>query len=402
MSDTTDYNNNDFSVDPVGFTTSKVYIVRNINYDTFEEILQFAVELNLRDVYIKSGDYLRCRQYERRLLMGNQPLTHAQVDAILRPHFPSLDLADSGRGTNPSFAIRSVENANVKQNFRISITKFTDGGEKGYNCAIRPLPVDVPTIEYVELPEEIAQKVGKMKQGLVLLIGATGEGKTSTIAAIMRYVLEKVPFKRVLEFSRPVEFLWQSVKKHPSNQHVPHNVSEDGVSGDMISYSEAISTAMRQAGDWIAIGEMTDAESFEAAIEFSNTGHLVSSSTHGNSISSAYSRIYMKFPQGQREALLDSLISEARMFIAQRLYPRKDREGLVAIREILDHTFEVESRLKEALSSPNPLASLRNEVKACIWEQGTSFYQDAVSKFNQGVISKESLEEIEEMYGRVR
>ncbi len=386
-----------------GWTTRQVIAFTSIEDSSFDDILLFAIQNNLRDVYIKSGDYLRARQYQNRLVISKEPLSHSQVKALLQTPIKTLERADKGYSTNPAYTLTDPSDANNKRNFRLSANRYSEGNTIGYNCAIRPLPEVPPTIEEVELPEHIAKRVGELQQGLVLLIGATGEGKTSTIAAIMRYILEKTPNKRVLEYSRPVENLWHKVKLHPSNQHIPHNVSEDGISGDMISYAEAIKTAMRQAGDWIAVGEMTEAESFEAAFEFSNTGHLVSSSVHGNSVSAAYSRVYMKFDVAKRDSLIDSLISESEIMIAQKLYPRIDRDGggLVACREILDHTYEVKVRLKSAIeNSKNPISALRNEINKCMWEQGTSFYQDAERLFNEGKISTETLNLVERTYGR--
>ncbi|CCO46811.1 putative Twitching motility protein PilT [Vibrio nigripulchritudo SOn1] len=387
------------------WTTRQVLALTEISKDSFDSILHFAIENNLRDIYIKSGDYLRARQHQNRLVISKEVLTHSEVKSLLSAALSSLERTDRGYSTNPAYTLTNRANRADKRNFRLSVNGFSEGGVKGYNCAIRPLPKAPPTIEEIELRKEIAVRVGGLQQGLVLLIGATGEGKTSTIAAIMRYVLEKIPNKRILEYSRPVENLWHNVSIHPSNQIVPHNVSEDGVSGDMISYEESIKTAMRQAGDWIAIGEMTEAESFEAALEFSNTGHLVSSSVHGNSVSAAYSRVYMKFDVNKRESLMDSLISETELMIAQKLYPRIDRKegGLVACREMLDHTHDVKTRLKAALeNSKSPISALRNEINQCMWDQGTTFYQDAERLCREGKIGQETLKLVERTYGKLK
>ncbi|MCG9579872.1 Flp pilus assembly complex ATPase component TadA [Vibrio tubiashii] len=380
-------------------TTDDLCVIQSISDSTLDQILQQAVAVNARDIYFLSNDYIRVRVDNRRLIFSSEPLSHSQVKELLEKKFNSLNRVYDGRSTNPPYLLINRENRKLNQNFRFSISKSTAGETEGFNCAIRPLPLVPKTYSELGLSEKLTRKVSELRKGFVLVVGATGDGKTSTIAAFKRYALENVPNKRILEFARPVENLWHNVNKHPTNQIVPHNVSENGVGGDMVSYEEAVSTAMRQAGDWIDVGEMTDQESFEKAIEFSLTGHLVTSTTHATTCDAAYSRIYFKSDSATRDGLVASLISEVEVLIAQTLLDRKGG-GLVALREVLVQDFSVKQRLLNALSSGNnPINSLRLEVQKCLWEQENSFFQNAKKLHTQGHIDEIELERVRETYG---
>lgn len=393
--------NSSQTIDPK-YRTKRTLKVAQVNNSTFNQVLELAVGLGARDVYITSGDYIRVRIYNERLILTDRELSHSETERLLQSGIETLDRVHNGRSTNPPYTLLRSDDVNNGQNFRLSATKFTIGKNTHYNCAIRPLPLIPPHIDNVGVAQELAEYVGKLRKGLVLLIGATGEGKTSTIAAIMRYILENVPHKRILEFSRPVENIWTRVQCHPTNQIVPHNIAEGRSGGDLVDYAEAISTAMRQAGDWIAVGEMTEAESFEAAIEFSLTGHLVSSTMHASCVYTALARIYNKTDPKTRDSLLDSLISETELMIAQILVDRVGG-GMVAIRETLRHDDTVKERMREVMAhSDKPLPVLYRIVKECLWEQGGSYYQNAELLYRQSVISLETFQEVEARYGKFR
>ena len=376
---------------------NKVLKIRCVDSTTFDAILRYGLDHGVRDIWIVSGDYIRGQINNRKVLMTDRPLTHDEVATLLRDPVKSLDRVYQGYSANPSYIYVDPINLNNKRSFRLSVTKFSNVNTEGFNCAIRPMPKVPPTVLEIGLSPDTLSHIRKCKQGLILLIGGTGHGKTSTVAAILRYVLERDSHFRVVEFSRPVENIWDGVKIHPSNHIIAHNVSEDGISGDINSYEEAIKTAMRQAPDWLVVGEMTEAESFKAAIEFSNTGHIVSSTMHANSVASAYSRVYMKFPASEREALTDNLISETEVMIAQELVECL-RGGLIAVRETLIHTHSVKEQLKAAVDGP--LSEFKRVVNQCISQQGTSFYQEAYNLYQLSLISIETLQQVERTHGK--
>ncbi|MEI8659198.1 ATPase, T2SS/T4P/T4SS family [Vibrio sp. Hal054] len=375
----------------------KLLQIGQCNKRAFEDILLYAHENKLRDIYITSYDHVRGRLNNNKVLITNETLNNNQVEALLSEAVPTLNRIYTGRSTNPNYVLVSPNNKNDKYNFRICVTKFSYGNEVGIDCAIRPLPDKPKSVEELGISPKIVEHLEKMEQGLILVIGATGSGKTSTIAALQRHTLEQPSHIRILEFARPVENLWHKVKIHHSNQIVPHNVSEDGKNGDMESYEEAISTSMRKAGDWLSIGEMTEVESFKASIEMANTGHKVSSTMHANRISAAIARIYNKFPASERDALIDNLIEESGILISQRLY-EDTNNGLVACREVLLLDFEIKDSLRQAAAIS--LGTLRNEINRWIWQQGTSYYHSALELLKAGRITEETFNKVVHTYGK--
>ncbi|WP_347361894.1 ATPase, T2SS/T4P/T4SS family [Vibrio vulnificus] len=333
----------------VWFMTPSPIVVNNITNSALDTILQKALEVGYRDIYLASNDYIRGRLYKRRQIITDRVLTHNEIITLVEKITDqNYSRVYEGKSDNGKYTLIDKTNANNRIGFRYCLTKFTDAGKVGFEIALRPIPEMPPTAEQVGIEQNLLNHVDSMSQGMILLIGGTGTGKTTTLAAIMRYILQRPSHIRIIEFGRPPEYTWHKIAVHPSNQIIPLSVAEGKSGGDMASYSEAIATAVRKAPDWIAVTEMTDQESFRAAIEFANTGHIVSSSMHAKSIESAYSRIFMKFPEGERDALIDNLISETEILIAQELVD-KIGGGLIAVREQLIQTQEVKEILKDSV-----------------------------------------------------
>ena len=372
-------------------------VINATNNTTLDTILKKCLEVGYRDVYLASGDYIRGRLYNMRQLITDRELTHSEVTTLITTLTDeNYNRVYSGKSANGKYVLIDKANPNNRIGFRYSLTTFTSELDAGLEVAIRPIPETPPTAEEVGVENTLLKHIVSMSQGMILLIGGTGTGKTTTLAAIMRYILERPSHIRILEFGRPPEYSWHKITVHPSNKILPMSVAEDKTGGDMESYEEAISTAVRKAPDWIAVTEMTDQESFKAAIEFSNTGHIVSSSLHAKSIESAYSRIFMKFPSSEREALIDNLISETEVMIAQELVDRIGG-GMIAVREQLIQTQEVKEKLKESVTLG--LTIFKRTIRECIANQGTSYAQTALSLFQKNLIAEKEYKRIVKTYG---
>ncbi|MDN3661079.1 ATPase, T2SS/T4P/T4SS family [Vibrio agarivorans] len=370
--------------------TPSPIIVSMIDANALDVILIKAVEAKYRDIYIASDNYIRGRKGNKFQLITNRELTHSEVETLMDSMTGNkVGRAYGGESINDRYIVTDRLNPNKKTAFRYSLTTHTNGNFRGLDVAIRPIPEDVPKASDIGIEGELLDHVESMTQGMILLIGGTGTGKTTTLAAIMRYILEKPSHTRILEYGRPPEYMWHNVLIHPSNEIITYSVAESGESGgDAKDYEQAISTAVRKAPTWVAVTEMTDLESFKAGIEFSNTGHIVSSTLHANSVESAFSRIYMKFPSSEREALMDNLISETEIMVAQKLEDRVGGE-MIAVREQLILTTEVKDTLKDAME--NGLTALKRSVRHLLEIQQTSFKQAAANLYEQGLIDEATL-----------
>jgi twitching motility protein PilT len=197
-------------------------------------------------------------------------------------------------------------------------------------CAVvmRVIPGNVPTFESLNLPAELAKIVG-LRNGIVLVTGPTGSGKSSTLAAIIDKI-NKEQCYHVLTIEDPIEFL------HPHKNCI---VNQRELHSDTPSFALALRAALRQAPKVILVGEMRDKETIEIAMEAAETGHLVLSTLHTIDASKTVERIVGVFPMAEQHTLRNRLAKSFRYIVSQRLVPRKDGGGRVAAVEILKATL---------------------------------------------------------------
>ncbi len=208
--------------------------------------------------------------------------------------------------------------------FRVNI--FMQRG----TCAVvmRVIPGKVPDFESLNLPFELGKIVG-LRNGIVLVTGPTGSGKSSTLAAIIDKINKEQSY-HVLTIEDPIEFL------HPHKNCIVH---QRELHADTPSFALALRAALRQAPKVILVGEMRDRETIEIAMEAAETGHLVMSTLHTIDASKTIERIVGAFPMAEQHTLRNRLAKSFRYIVSQRLIPRKDGTGRVAAFEILKSTL---------------------------------------------------------------
>ena len=198
------------------------------------------------------------------------------------------------------------------------------------SCAIvmRVIPSKVPSFAELNLPEEL-QKIVGLRNGIVLVTGPTGSGKSSTLAAVIDLINKQQSF-HILTIEDPIEFL------HPHQNCIVH---QRELHSDTTSFALALRAALRQAPKVILVGEMRDRETIEIAMEAAETGHLVMSTLHTIDASKTVERIIGVFPLAEQHGIRNRLAKSFRYIISQRLIPRKDGSGRVAAIEILKATL---------------------------------------------------------------
>jgi twitching motility protein PilT len=208
--------------------------------------------------------------------------------------------------------------------FRVNI--FMQRG----TCAVvmRVIPGKPPDFESLKLPSEL-QKIVGLRNGIVLVTGPTGSGKSSTLAAIIDKINKEQSY-HVLTIEDPIEFL------HPHKSCIVH---QRELHADTPSFALALRAALRQAPKVILVGEMRDRETIEIAMEAAETGHLVLSTLHTIDASKTIERIVGVFPMAEQHTLRNRLAKSFRYIVSQRLIPRKDGTGRVAAIEILKSTL---------------------------------------------------------------
>ena len=208
--------------------------------------------------------------------------------------------------------------------FRVNIFRQ----RSSVSIVMRVIPSSIPTFEDLSLPESLDQVVG-LRNGIVLVTGPTGSGKSSTLAAIVNRMNERRAI-HILTIEDPIEFL-HSHKKATIHQRELHS--------DTPTFSLALRAALRQAPKVILVGEMRDRETIEIALEAAETGHLVMSTLHTIDASKTVERIVGTFPLGDQQAIRNRLAKAFQFIISQRLLPRGDGAGRLPILEILKGTL---------------------------------------------------------------
>lgn len=221
---------------------------------------------------------------------------------------------------------------------RVRINLFRQRGEIG--MVIRIVAGEVPTIESLGL-SEVVRHIAEIKRGLVLVTGATGSGKSTTLAAMIDHI-NRTRTAHIITIEDPVEFVHLD-KKSMLNQR------ELGL--DTRSFAQALRSALRQAPDVILVGELRDAETIEIALQAAETGHLVLSTMHTNDAADAMSRILGALGSGHEPIVRAQLAENLRAVISQRLVKRADRKGRIAAQEILINTATIRERI---LKGANP------------------------------------------------
>ncbi|MBQ5941958.1 MULTISPECIES: PilT/PilU family type 4a pilus ATPase [unclassified Massilia] len=205
---------------------------------------------------------------------------------------------------------------------RFRVSAFMQMGAVG--MVLRVITTTIPKFEDLELPE-VLKDVIMTKRGLVIMVGATGSGKSTTLAAMVGYRNEN-SYGHIITIEDPVEFV------HPHRNCV---ITQREVGVDTDSFEAALKNSLRQAPDVIQIGEIRDRETMEHAIAFAETGHLCLATLHANSANQALDRIINFFPEERRQQLLMDLSLNLKGLISQRLVPKKEAKGRVVAMEIL-------------------------------------------------------------------
>ncbi|MEN9809232.1 MAG: hypothetical protein RLZZ488_799 [Pseudomonadota bacterium] len=255
---------------------------------------------------------------------------------------------------------------------RIRVNIFHQCGELG--LVARLIPTEIPTVEKLEMDVQLKQLV-EHKRGLVLVTGATGSGKSTTLAALLDHI-NSTRTSHVITIEDPIEFVHHD-KRSMFNQR------ELGL--DTRSYAEALRSALRQAPDVILVGELRDPETMEVALQAAETGHLVLSTLHTNDAADAILRILGMTGQDKEAVVRAQLADCLRGVISQRLVKRADRNGRIAAQEVMINTATIRERL---LKGAHP-SVVRDFIAQGINQGMRTFDQHLIQMVRAGIVDYE-------------
>ena len=329
-----------------------------------ERVLKLMSDKGASDVYLSANSPILIKINGQMLQLSDQALTHAQPRQLLAELLsPSQieELEDTGE-LNMGVGIAGVGS------FRLSAFK-----QRGSLAAVfRCIPFQIPTLESLNVPSILNTMVLE-KRGLILMVGATGTGKSTTLAAMLEQRNQQVA-GHILTIEDPIEFLFTN-KKSVVNQRE--------VGRDTQSLQVGLRNALRQAPDCILIGEIRDRETMTSAISYALSGHLVLSTLHANNSYHALSRILSFYTPEARPALLGDLASGLRAIVSQRLLRATAGGRLPAVEVMLN------TKLISEMIERGDFSSVREAMEKSMAEGSQTFEQDIARMIVSGTISRE-------------
>jgi twitching motility protein PilT len=306
--------------------------------ELFHSFLQLAVKRQASDVHFEAGYPPTYRVFGELLAAKYPPLTHADTEAIA-----NLVLQAPGSGFAP-LDFREVDRSYSLpgvSRFRASI--FKQRGSWG--AVMRTIPFQIPDFETLNLPPVI-RTIAEARRGLVCVTGATGNGKSTTIAGIINHIIQQERL-HVVTVEDPIEFIFSGGRGL---------VIQREVGSDTASYTDALRAALRQDPDIIMVGELRDREAADICLKAAETGHLVITSLHTPDVPRAIGRLVGLFPADEQESVRARLADNLQAVIALRLLMRADATGLIPAVEALLATTSV----RELVRDGSKINELRN------------------------------------------
>jgi len=297
-----------------------------------------------------------------------QPLSALHTMALARSVMNDKQAGEFERTKECNFAISPTGVG------RFRVNAFVQQGQVG--MVFRTIPKDLPTVDKLGLPN-ILKDIAMTKRGLVILVGATGSGKSTSLAAMVNHRNEN-SFGHIITIEDPVEFV------HPHKNCI---VTQREVGIDTDGWGIALKNTLRQAPDVILMGEIRDRETMEHAVSFAETGHLCMATLHANSANQALDRIINFFPEERRSQLLMDLSLNLKALVSQRLLPRQEGTGRAAAIELMlnsplisDLIFKGEvTEIKEIMKrSREQGMQTFDQSLFDLYESHTVTYQDAI------------------------
>ena len=332
------------------------------------DLLRLMLAKKASDLFITAGFPPAMKIDGKLTPVSGQALTPQQAKEIARAIMNDKQAAEFEATRECNFAI-SIPNV-----ARFRVNAFVQRGNAG--LVFRTITTKIPKFEELGLPG-VLKDVAMSKRGLVIFVGGTGSGKSTSLAAMVGYRNEN-SHGHIITIEDPIEFV------HEHNHCI---VTQREIGVDTENWFAALKNTLRQAPDVILIGEIRDRETMDYAIAFAETGHLCMATLHANSTNQALDRIINFFPEERRHQLLMDLSLNTRAFVSQRLIARKDGIGRVAAMEIMlnsplisDLIFKGEVHgIKEIIAKSRELGMQTfDQALFDLYESGLISYEDAL------------------------
>jgi len=306
-----------------------------------------------------------------------QPVHIAGLEKLTPAHTAGIAKLIIGTQTGPAESLEKTGSADLsfsaagEARFRVNIFK-----QRGTHAIVmRVIPMRPPQFKDFNLPEQL-QEIAHIKNGIVLVTGPTGSGKSSTLAAVIDLINE-IQHYHIVTIEDPIEFL---------HNHKNSTIHQRELHSDTPSFSIALRAALRQAPKVILVGEMRDRETIEVALEAAETGHLVLSTLHTIDASKTVDRIIGVFPKNEERVIRTRIAQSFRFIISQRLLPRADGNGRIAAIEILKSTMRTREYVEKGETEGKSLIDAMEQGD----QDGMQTFDGVIENYiRNGIVDKE-------------
>lgn len=330
---------------------------------SINRLFQLMAEKKASDLFIASGSPVHIKINGVTVPLNDRPLDSASIDILLSEilNEAQKEQLENTCELNMAYPVKGLGS------FRLSA--FRQRGSLA--LVVRYIPHDVPALESLKLPEILSELIME-KRGLILLVGATGSGKTTTLASMIEHRNQERT-GHILTLEDPIEFLFRN-KKSIINQRE--------IGSDALSLKTGLKNALRQAPDVIFIGEIRDQETMSAALAYGLSGHLVLSTLHANNAYHALNRIISFYPREGRESLLSDMSLCIRTIVSQRLVKAKQGGRLPACEVLLNTRYVAE------LIEKGKIDEIKEAMEKSLADGSVTFEQDLYRLIQEGLIAQ--------------
>lgn len=310
-----------------------------MNQEKLRRLLRLGFEKGASDIHFQVG-YLPLYRFNGELVeLRYKELTAADTEAIARlliedTHYKSIE------------AVQEADLAYelpAEGRFRVNICRE----RKFFNIVLRVIPIEISTFEELNLPS-VLKDISNVRRGMVLVTGATGMGKSTTLACMIQSINTTRKCK-VITIEDPIEFIFK---------HDRSIITQREIGNDTLAAPDALRSALRQDPDIIMVGEMRDAETVDTALKAAETGHVVFSSIHTSDVNKTLSRLTSFFPAEEQTQVRERVAENIEAIISLRLLPNKKQTGRVPAVEIM----RITRTMRECLRDPNRTHELADHI----------------------------------------
>ncbi|MFH0834095.1 MAG: PilT/PilU family type 4a pilus ATPase [Patescibacteria group bacterium] len=332
-----------------------------------EKLLRKQIDNACSDLHLITGEppFLRMPNGELKPIDGEPVISREEIENMARDILGEEGLEKLREEKEVDYAIERKGLSRFRTAFYEEM--------RGPAIAIRAIPFEIPKPEQIGIPAGILKRVGR-NEGLVLITGPTGSGKSTTLASLIDYI-NATRTARIVTIEDPIEFIFE--RKNAV-------ISQRAVGIDTKSFAKAVRNSMRQDADIIVVGEMRDLETMATAITLAETGHLVLATLHTDDAPRAIQRILDVFPAQQQQQIALQLSHSLSAIMGQRLIPRQDGDGRVCVREIMFNNSGIANAIRE-----RKISEIYSQIQIN-GESGMQLFDDNLLEFVEtGEISKE-------------